>query len=168
MLFYPIFYPTFLAKIKRMRSTRKRILSWAYIHAFGQQVRRGAILALLLTAALSDRCFADDQTSFIVDMTHAFYVSVSCPGFEIVNNSFVASAKAKDLKPEIVDQVRNGVVFLNSAGKNGLKPPKPVMDSVILAAKMVALDFQEVGVKKWCDHRTKFLLKNGFVARSNQ
>ena len=96
-------------------------------------------------------------------MTHAFYAKVYCSGLDVVYEGFVANAKAKNLNQEIVEEVRNGVAFLNTNGQTGLKPRKEVMDTIIFAAQMIALDHKTLGVEAWCKHRTKFLMDSGFV-----
>src|SRR5665811_627141 len=123
--------------------------------------RLAAHFILIVTGLSPAR--ADNQTSFIVNVTHAYYSAVMCPGVSVTYDGFVTSAKLKQLKPELVEEVRNGVMFLNTNGQNGQKPPKETMDRVILASKMVALDVQKGSVEGWCKHRQPSLIKAGFI-----
>jgi hypothetical protein len=106
---------------------------------------------------------ADDQTSFIIDMTHAYYAKGMCSGFDVVYDNFIKTAKAEHLNIEIVEEVRKGVAFLNTNGQMGEKPHKDVMDTIILAAKMIALDHKITGVESWCKFRSRSLLEKGFI-----
>jgi hypothetical protein len=105
-------------------------------------------LAFALVVGPFNGVMADDRTSFIIDMTHASYAKVYCPGLEVVYDGFVAAAQAKKLNPEIVEEVRNGVAYLNTNGQMGQKPRKDVMDTITLAAKMVALQHVPTGVNR--------------------
>jgi hypothetical protein len=109
---------------------------------------------------------AADQAAFTVDMTHAFYAKVYCSRIDLDYEGFVAAAKAKNLSPGIVEEVRNGVAFLNTNGQMEQRLSKDVMDTVTVAAKMVALDHKTGGAENWCEHRSEFLLKDGFLKRA--
>jgi hypothetical protein len=132
--------------------------------AVGFRLKRWVVvlnLAAIITP--TDGIFADDRTSFIVDMTHAFYAKVYCSDIDIVYDGFVTAAKSNKLDPAIVEEVRNGVVFLNTSGQMGKRPSKDVLDTITLAAKMIAVDNNASGVEAWCTHRIKFLREQGFV-----
>lgn len=66
-----------------------------------------------------EKAGADNQSSFIIDLTHAFYAKSSCTGVDIVYEDFVKAAKAKNLNVGIVEEVRKGVAFLNTNGQMG-------------------------------------------------
>jgi hypothetical protein len=124
-----------------------------------------AIAVLVIAAAIEpvDRVIADDRSQFVIDMTHAFYAKVYCPNLDMIYDGFVAAAKAKHLDPAIVEEVRNGVAYLNTNGQAGKRPSKDVEGWIDLAARMVALDHQKSGVEGWCKFRAKFLIEEGFV-----
>ena len=85
-----------------------------------RKIKRWVVaLSLAGLIATFDRSIADDRSSFIIDMTHAFYAKVYCSGLDVVYEGFVANAKAKNLNQEIVEEVRNGVAFLNTNGPDG-------------------------------------------------
>jgi hypothetical protein len=129
--------------------------------------RRQWIIAFVVVAIISSvrSAGADDRTSFIVDMTHSLYAKVYCLGFDVTYDGFVTAAKAKNLSPSLVEQVRNGVAYLNTNGQTGQQPSKDVMDTIILAAKMIAVDQQTGGTDNWCKHRTASLLRDGFIKK---
>jgi hypothetical protein len=124
---------------------------------------RAAVIGFAAMIASFDGARADDQSSFIVDMTHAFYAKVYCSGVDVVYDNFVKAARAQNLDVGIVEEVRKGIAFLNTNGKMGEKPRKDVFDAIILAAKMVALDHKTTGVESWCKFRSESLLKSGFI-----
>lgn len=112
---------------------------------------------------LPDNVQADERSSFITDMTHAFSAKVYCPGVDIDYESFVKAASVRKLEPTIVEDVRNGVAFLNTDGKMGEKPRKEVMDGIMFATKMMTLDHETEGVESWCKSRSRSLLHGGFI-----
>jgi hypothetical protein len=128
--------------------------------------RWAAVLSVIAIFMPLDTVRANDQTSFIIDMTHAYYAKGLCSGVDVVYDNFVNAAKAKHLNVEIVEEVRKGVAFLNTNGQMGEKPRKDVEDTIILAAKMVggevSLD-QKTTVVSWCKFRSRSLLEHGFI-----
>src|SRR5665213_3119487 len=89
------------------------------------------VLAGGIVFGIVDPIRADSATSFPTDETHAYYVKGFCPEYDVSYDALVAGAKAKGLDPTLVEQIQNGVIFLNSNGKNGIEPPKAVMSNVI-------------------------------------
>ena len=123
------------------------------------------VLAGGIVFGIVDPIRADSATSFTTDETHAYYVKGFCPEYDVSYDALVAGAKAKGLDPTLVEQIQNGVIFLNSNGKNGIEPPKAVMSNVIFAAKLVNMDTHEIGVQKWCDFRAASLMKSGYLLK---
>jgi hypothetical protein len=106
---------------------------------------------------------ADAQSAFVVEMTHAIYAKGLCPGVDIVYEGLARLANAKKLNAQIVEDVRNGVTFLNSKGRKGIKGPDDVMDGLTVAANVIAVDQSKIGTSAWCRARTPPLLKDGFI-----
>ena len=121
-----------------------------------------AMLAVAVGAAA-----ADDQNAFIVDVTHAYYAKALCQGLDIVYENFVTTAQRRKLDPILVDEVRDGVVFLNTDGLIGPKPRKKVMDAVVRAEKMIKMDQGKTVLESWCNFRGPLLLRDGFVVRKS-
>lgn len=107
--------------------------------------------------------WADDRTSFIIDMTHAFYAKAYCSNIDIAYENFAKLAEVKHLNGDVVEEVRKGVAFLNTNGQTGEKARKDTMDTIVLAAKMIAVDHKTTGVDSWCKFRTRSLLESGFI-----
>src|ERR1700730_14953076 len=121
--------------------------------------------ALAITAVVMpfEKAPADNQLSFIIDMTHAFYAKVLCAETDVVYENFVIVARAKNLDGGLVEEVRKGIAFLNTKGQMGERARKSTMDAITLAAKMITVDKESVGIEAWCKHRSKSLLEIGFI-----
>jgi hypothetical protein len=122
-----------------------------------------AVLCIYAILAHTDKGMADDQSAFVVEMTHAIYAKGLCPGVDIVYEDLVRLANTKKLNAQIVEDVRNGVKFLNSEGRKGEKGPDDIMDGVTVAANVIAIDQSKIGTSAWCNERSPALLKDGFI-----
>lgn len=122
-----------------------------------------AVLCIYAVLTHTDKAIADDQSAFVVEMTHAIYAKGLCPGVDIVYEDLVRLANSKKLRAQIVEDVRNGLKFLNSEGRKGEKGPDDVMDGVTVAANVIAVDQSKIGTSAWCKARTPPLLKDGFI-----
>ena len=100
-------------------------------------------------------------------MTHAYYAKALCQGLDIVYQNFLTTAQRRKLDPILVEEVRDGVVFLNTDGLIGPKPRKKVMDAVVRAEKMIKMDQGKAGLESWCNFRGPPLLRDGFVVRKS-
>jgi len=120
-------------------------------------------LSALLGGSIQTTEAADNPTSFIIDMTHAFYAKVLCADTDVIYDSFVKEAQSKKLDSGLVEEVRKGIAFLNTNGQMGERGRKSTMDAITLAAKMITVDKETVGIEAWCKHRSKSLLEKGFI-----
>jgi len=109
---------------------------------------------------------AEPRTGFIVAMTHAFYAKALCPGVEIVYEDLVSAAQAKGYGIDLVEEVRNGVGYLNTNGQTGNAGSREVMNTIKVAATMVSVDIDKFGVDGWCEFKTKGLQQGGLIRRS--
>lgn len=124
---------------------------------------RAAIICLLASSVYAKDADANGQSMFVIELTHAIYVKGLCRTFRIPYEDLAELADSKGLDPIIVEQVQNGLTFLNSSGKKGERAPPDVMVGVTAAANFIALDQSQLGTMAWCEARTPPLLQDGFI-----